>query len=322
MTKTPWKEWIPGVLSKNQVEQLCKESYISNYSDSGPQIDYSSIDLHLSNEGYGMIEGAIKPSGPRYNHILNKNMKLARKLSKDENGYFLLKSKETYIFKIKEEISLGDCNSIYGLATAKSTIGRMDVLVRLIVDGVDRYDYCDPDGLKRGNGNMYVEITPITFHIFVKENIPVTQLRLFWGRPEDCELKGLEIYHSILLNSSRTDGTLSVDLTPTKINGYEVSAFSANVAADNDDPIILWKNNKRPNPCNHWKFLKAEPIKGINKLRLLIEKDAFYILRSKERISLPGGVAVYCRAMDETFGEMRIHLYWFCSSIFRKKSFR
>jgi dCTP deaminase len=35
--------------------------------------------------------------------------------------------------------------------------------------------------------------------------------------------------------------------------------------------------------------------------------NSFYILRSKEKIILPPGVCVYCRAIDETIGEMRIH---------------
>src|SRR5213078_579320 len=38
-----------------------------------------------------------------------------------------------------------------------------------------------------------------------------------------------------------------------------------------------------------------------------IEKESFYILRSKELMALPAGIAVYCRATDETIGEMRIH---------------
>jgi deoxycytidine triphosphate deaminase len=41
--------------------------------------------------------------------------------------------------------------------------------------------------------------------------------------------------------------------------------------------------------------------------RLTIEKGKFYILRSKEHIRVPSGVAVYCRAVDETIGEMRIN---------------
>jgi dCTP deaminase len=41
--------------------------------------------------------------------------------------------------------------------------------------------------------------------------------------------------------------------------------------------------------------------------RLYIKPDVFYILRSKEKLCVPKGVAIYCRASDETMGEMRIH---------------
>jgi dCTP deaminase len=47
-----------------------------------------------------------------------------------------------------------------------------------------------------------------------------------------------------------------------------------------------------------------------------IERDQFDILRSKERISLPGGVCIYCKAMDETLGEMRIHYAGFVHPFF------
>ena len=50
--------------------------------------------------------------------------------------------------------------------------------------------------------------------------------------------------------------------------------------------------------------------------RLKIEQKAFYILRSKEKIALPPTVAVYCRAMDETIGEMRIHYAGFVHPFF------
>jgi dCTP deaminase len=47
-----------------------------------------------------------------------------------------------------------------------------------------------------------------------------------------------------------------------------------------------------------------------------ITKESFYILRSKELIALPSGVAVYCRAIDETLGEMRIHYAGFVHPFF------
>ncbi len=39
-------------------------------------------------------------------------------------------------------------------------------------------------------------------------------------------------------------------------------------------------------------------------------------LRSKEKIALTKGIAVYCRAIDETLGEMRIHYAGFAHPLF------
>jgi len=50
--------------------------------------------------------------------------------------------------------------------------------------------------------------------------------------------------------------------------------------------------------------------------RLLIRPDIFYILRSKERLFVPKGIAIYCRASDESMGEMRIHYAGFVHPYF------
>ena len=41
-------------------------------------------------------------------------------------------------------------------------------------------------------------------------------------------------------------------------------------------------------------------------------------MRSKERLCLPEGIAVYCRAIDEAIGEMRIHYAGFAHPFFGK----
>ena len=42
-------------------------------------------------------------------------------------------------------------------------------------------------------------------------------------------------------------------------------------------------------------------------------------MRSQEKIALPAGVAVYCRAIDETIGEMRIHYAGFVHPLFGRE---
>jgi dCTP deaminase len=60
--------------------------------------------------------------------------------------------------------------------------------------------------------------------------------------------------------------------------------------------------DEKPNPLEYWDIEVTDKSK-----RLLIRPDIFYILRSKERLFVPKGIAIYCRASDESMGEMRIH---------------
>jgi hypothetical protein len=168
MVEKPWEDWIPGVLSEGQLQELCKEGHISNVSNP-LKLDPSSIDLHLSDEAYRLTNGSVKPFGQgRYLHKI-KDQLLASQMPKEGNGIYKLEAKKTYLFRLKERLRGFKDASIYGQATAKSSIGRLDVLARLIVDGMDCYESFNPKGLEKGEGDLYLEVTPITFPIIVKE---------------------------------------------------------------------------------------------------------------------------------------------------------
>ena len=47
-------------------------------------------------------------------------------------------------------------------------------------------------------GEMYIEITPITFRVRVKQGIALSQLRLFYGKPIDCEINAKELFGTVL----------------------------------------------------------------------------------------------------------------------------
>jgi hypothetical protein len=80
MNVAPLNRWVPGALSKGQLEQLCAPGWIQGVKfDRGDPIDYSALDLKLTSEGYEMLEGCIKPFGQSYDQIL-KNKKFARRL--------------------------------------------------------------------------------------------------------------------------------------------------------------------------------------------------------------------------------------------------
>lgn len=313
MTSNPWSEWIPGVLSRKQVLQLCENGNLLDVQEPAKTLDHSSIDLLLTEEAYSLTQGSVKPfAGQRYINFLKKEG-LCKSLEPDASGVFNLVAKQTYLFKLRESLAgLGD-SGIYGQATAKSSIGRMDVLARLIVDQMDSYDGFAPKKITDGSGALFIEVTPITFNVKVKPGIPLTQLRFFYGRPEQCRVESDEIFRTILPGAESSGGTLSVDLSVTEIHGHPLVSLRANEMQKDEDPLPLWveASGSAPDPSKYWRFEKAD-----KNHRLRITKGSFYILRSKERIAVPSGIAVYCRAIDEIFGEMRIHYAGFVHPFF------
>jgi len=299
----PWKEWIPGVLNDEQLKQLLDNGLITGVKEPDKTIGESSIDLTLGDKGWELIEGAVKPIGPQTYEWFIVAKGLAKPLSASEDTTFTLSRKKTYVFKLNEKLSRTlAAAGMYGQATAKSSVGRVDVLARLIVDGMDSYECFTPEGLNKGCGDLYLELTPITFDIKVRPGIDVSQLRIFYGSPEDSRIRGKEAFRTVLPNSASNDGTLSVDLSTVDIGGLDAAAICTKPAASHS-PIPLWKEGQSaPDPCRYWRLTKANSNK-----RLKIEDSEFYLLRSKETISVPPGIAIYCQASDETIGEMRIH---------------
>jgi len=301
------------VFSNAQLKKLCDEGWIQGVADA-KLVDYSSFDLTLSNEGYLMTKGSVKPFGKSYEHFLATEKQLAKRLEPCSDGTFTLAAKSTFVFRLQQKLG-PEIRSfkIHGQATAKSSVGRVDVLARLIVDGMDSYECFDPEGVAKGNGHLYVEITPITFNVRVKEGIALSQLRLFYGRPENAEIRGDELYSSALMDGGE-DGCLRVDLSETTIIGEKGCAFCA-TPHQSHAPVPLWEDKTiAPEPKKYWRLEKPFRL-GVRDF-IQITKEQFYILRSKERIALPAGVAVYCRAIDETIGEMRIHYAGFVHPLF------
>jgi dCTP deaminase len=309
----PWDKWIPGVLNKKQISELAAIGLITGKAPL--VIDNSSIDLSLSDEAFTMTKGSVKPSGAHPYSWFIENSGLAQRLPRSADATYTLRAKQTYVFKLQEKLQRGLVDAeIYGQATAKSSVGRVDVLARLILDGMDTYERFDPAGLSKQSGDVYLEVTPITFDVKVKPGVCLSQLRLFYGNPDNVKVGGRELFKTVLHGPGEADGSLSVNLTNEQVGGLPVAAFYAQPPGEPNrirDAIPLWEGQEKPDPWKYWKFATTD-----DALRLKITQNFFYLLRSKERISVPRGVAIYCRASDETIGEMRIHYAGFAHPFF------
>lgn len=296
----PWEDWAPGVLTKRQMKLLIERGHLR--ADES-LLGASSLDLTLSPEIYRLPQGTIKPSGGRYYKIIERFGERLPPMDASEG--MTLNPRENYLVKLQEGLYELENSWIYGQATAKSTIGRIDVLARLVVDGMDCYESFIPE---KSGGDLYLEITSLTFPIRIRPGISLSQLRLIYGPPDVCRLRGKEVNQFFVRDQVKGDASLSVDLEPALISGHQVIAFRAK-QSDHILPLVLWE--KTAEPWKYWDFVLSDESR-----RLSLRQGLFYILKSKELLALPKGVAVYCRAIDESIGEMRIHYAGFAHPFF------
>jgi dCTP deaminase len=293
------RDFRPGVLSREQIKTLISQGFVEGAQK---EPGFSSLNLHLGNTCWVMKGGIKCSSDIPYSEVLKNERWVDEVKSIHPRNGLDLNRGTTYVIQLQEGIRLRKDSGMHAYATGKSSIGRLDVLTRLITDHGDAYDTV-PEG---SSGSLYVEVTPITFPIRVRPGLALNQIRFFRGKPSLSKLSAdqYELYPEMLAggNSSTPDRSaddhyLHLDLRPLIIGGQETSAFQA---VKQGAAIDLSTKNK-PDPHEYWVRIPWQDE------ALQVEPESFYILRSKERFKLPEDVAVYAHAILESLGEIRIH---------------
>ena len=160
-----------------------------------------------------------------------------------------------------------------GKSNPKSTTGRLDIFTRVITENGKEYD-----NIKYNyKGKLYLEIIPQSFSIIVKRNISLNQLRFFKGSNEKNRIKKINISVAIKKNS---------------ISAYKAKKITSAIDLNK---INFYKSNK------YWE--KIIPKDNY----FIIERDEFYILRSKESIKIKNNQAAELEPFNDSFGNFRVH---------------
>ncbi len=300
----------PGVLSSRQLAHLAHTGVIEGVANPEDASGASAIDLTLGEEGWKM-HGSIKGRLDRpytdvltQSHFIDKNLDLSRPV--------ILEPPNTYVIRLRESLYFDEYPELQGYASGKSSIGRLDMLVRLVADYAAGYDEVLPRRVSgRWRVSLYAEVTPISFPILVKAGVTLNQLRLFQGDPRLCELSAeeLRLYGEVLTgpHGGETDsggvGELTVDVSPVK-EGSCTGYIGFEALTGVREPIDLINSAKGHDPRNYWKPVTPDGETGET---LKIVPERFYILRSRERFSLPPDVSAFVHAVTEQLGELRIH---------------
>ena len=292
-----------GILSKEEVEELNRQKRrISRPSQERLKFNASAIDLPLGTE-YWIMKGSCRAGKDLRVEDIKKYAKNKKPL-KIKRGLVLQRG-TVYLIKLDCELNLSETD-IQGKSTARSSIGRLDVLVRLLADGAEEYDRITPNYV----GDLYAEVTPITFNLTVRPGTCLSQLRLFRGPERVVTLTNEELrYEKPLPIVDRTGKEMPapppdphrhgyhfcLDLDPDPL--YRFPGFVAKRAVKGSiDPTL----EKHYDPQRFW-----EPVSAPDGY-LQLKTNRLYILRSKERLKLPEHLALECQAYTETLGEWRI----------------
>ena len=284
---------IIGSLSYDDYNILIKNNIIFAENINKNQIQPSSIDLTLSNECYEIEASFLSSKKTVREHleeIVIKKIDISKK--------FLFKKNKTFLVKLNENLNLP--KNIFGTCNPKSSTGRLDIFCRTILNYCDEYEKIP----QNYNGEMFIEITSQSFDIEFQEGDSLNQMRLIYNSHNYLSDKDLLEYHNNFFltldkNNKKIQPNLSkglkisVDLSNhNKINAY---------MAKNNSPPLNYKKNKIHKISDYWTPVTA------NNDKLIIKKNNFYILKSKEKIQIPYNMAGEMIPYDTSLGDFRVH---------------
>ena len=189
----------------------------------------------------------------------------------DLNNNILLEKNCIYLCELNEKLRLA--HDIMGKSNPKSTTGRLDIFTRVITENGKEYDLVNYNY----KGKLYLEIIPQSFSIIIKKNTSLNQIRFFKSSNIDYKIKQINI---------------SVSIRKNQISAYKAKKITSAIDLNK---INFYKSDK------YWE--KIIPKDNY----FIIERDEFYILRSKESIKIKNNQAAELEPFKDSFGNFRVH---------------
>ena len=280
---------MTGVIPSQDIEAMLAAGQIKASPAALPdQIQPASLDLRLGHVAYrvraSFLAGHGRPVADRLAEFEMHRVDLTQ-------GAVLEKGC-VYVVPLMESLALPD--DIQAVANAKSSTGRLDLLTRTITDGGTEFDRI-PQGYR---GPLYAEICPRSFSVLVRPGMRLNQIRFRQGQSvlTDAELTALHGQSPLVDGEAVIDDGLgfSVDLRPATGNlvGYRAKPHTGVIDLDRIGQY---------DPAEYWEDVRSD--NG----QIILDPGAFYILVSREAVSIPPAYAAEMAPYLAMVGEFRVH---------------
>ncbi len=277
-----------GVLPSQRLEKLISERAVDAAApvETG-QIQPASLDLRL-----GAFAVRVRAS-----FLAGQGRTVEGRLPDFEmhrfslEGGAVLEKGCVYLVPLMERLQLPA--EIDGVANAKSSTGRLDLLTRAICDGGTEFDRIPP----HYEGPLWAEICPRSFSVLVRSGMRLNQLRLREGeaRLGDDDLRALHARQPLVSGAPAVidDGlAFSVDLSGDGRAGWRAKPHAG---------VIDLSRLSHYAPRDFW-----EQVYPDNR-RIVLDPGAFYILMSREAVTIPPDHAAEMAPYLAMVGEFRVH---------------
>lgn len=280
---------MPGVIPNQQIETLIADGVITaEPTVDAAQIQPASLDLRLGTIAYRVRASFLAGTGRSVKERLT-DFEMHRI---DLNAGAVLEKGAVYVVPLMEGLALPVGTT--AKANAKSSTGRLDLLTRLITDGGTEFDRI-ADGY---SGPLYAEICPRSFSVLVRPGMRLNQIRFASGSAmlDDAALRALHA-ETPLVNGPATiaDGlAFSVDLRPKAgtLVGYRAKPHTGVIDLDRVGHYTA---------SDYWEEVHSD--NG----QIILDPGAFYILVSREAVTIPPDTAAEMAPFLAVVGEFRVH---------------
>ncbi|MEL7013631.1 MAG: 2'-deoxycytidine 5'-triphosphate deaminase [Pseudomonadota bacterium] len=280
---------MTGVLASQQLRAMIDKGHLSASEHLlDAQIQPASLDLRLGQTAYrvraSFLAGASRTVADRLSDFEMHRIDLSE-------GAVLEKGC-VYVVPLLESLDLPA--GMTGAASAKSSIGRLDLLTRIITDHGTEFDRV-PSGY---SGPLYVEICPQSFSVIAKTGQMLNQVIFRDGLTviDDTELRALHAQTPVVSGEAVISEGLgfSVDLKPADrtLVGYRAKPHTA---------VIDLSKLAHYEPKDFWEEVHTD--EGW----IILDPGAFYILVSREAIIIPPTHAAEMVPYVAMAGEFRVH---------------
>lgn len=280
---------MSGVLPNQSIEKMIADNQIAATRKILPeQIQPASLDLRLGSVAYRVRASFLSGHDARVSDRL-REFEMHRV---DLRDGAVLEKGCVYVVPLMESLALP--NDVQAVANAKSSTGRLDLLTRTITDGGTEFDRIVPGY----HGPLYAEICPRSFSVLVRPGMRLNQIRFRQGQAvlSDQDLRALHDKTPLVDGSAVIDDGLgfSVDLRleDTTLVGYRAKPHTG---------VIDLEQIGKYTAADYWEEVHSD--NG----QIILDPGAFYILVSREAVTIPPEYAAEMAPFLAMVGEFRVH---------------